>query len=513
MVAPQVKRLGRGARPTAVLGLALVAMALLAGWQLAPAARAHGQSATSGDGSSPPLASGDPRRVGRPAVPFPCRWVPAQLSSSTGQFSPADEASPPDTARIQAALDACAGTGRSVTLAASGNDNSFLSAPLNVHSRETLVVADGATLYASLDPTAYQIPGGNQCGTITADATDGCRPFIAIDGNHAGVMGTRGAKGSLGVIDGRGEMTMLGGSESWWQLAEDAHSGGNQNNPRLIQSSGADDLTISQVELHDSPMYHILITNGYGLTVWGVMVDTPAARARNTDGIDPQDESDVTLYDDMVQDGDDCVAIKSIAGLAPSSNITVRDVHCYGTHGISIGSQTGAGISNILVRDDTLSGTDSLGNVSTDDNGIRIKSDALYGGVTQQVTYHDVCMTGIKHPLYFNPHYASGGNIIPTVRDIVLNGVVAVSSAHGATSDFEGYDADHPLQIDLEHIQLDNPAQTSDYVEAGVYNSNVIPSGPGVSVTPIQGYGSVPRCRFPSFGYPTQNGGWWQGWH
>ncbi|MGH2887423.1 MAG: glycosyl hydrolase family 28 protein, partial [Solirubrobacteraceae bacterium] len=214
-----------------------------------------------------------------------------------------------------------------------------------------------------------------------------------------------------------------------------------------------------------------------------------------------------------VQDGDDCVAIKSIPVLAPSSNITVRDVHCYGTHGISIGSQTGGGISNILVRDDTLSGTDSLGNVSTDNNGIRIKSDALYGGVTQRVSYEDVCMTGIKHLLYFNPHYAAGGTTIPTVRDIVLNGVVAVNSAKGAYSLFQGYDASHPLQIDLENIQLDNTTQTSDYVEAGLYNSNVVPSGPDVTVTPIQGYGSVPSCQFPSFGYPAQNGGWWHGWH
>ncbi len=94
-------------------------------------------------------------------------------------------------------------------------------------------------------------------------------------------------------------------------------------------------------------MYHMLMQDGAGLTVWGVMVDTPAVGARNTDGIDPLGETDVTLNDDMIQDGDDCVAIKS-AYPVPASNITVENVHCYGTHGLSIGSQTGGNVTNVL---------------------------------------------------------------------------------------------------------------------------------------------------------------------
>jgi hypothetical protein len=44
------------------------------------------------------------------------------------------------------------------------------------------------------------------------------------------------------------------------------------------------------------------------------------ATARNTDGVDPVSESDVTIKDDMIQNGDDCVAVKSNAALA-SRNI------------------------------------------------------------------------------------------------------------------------------------------------------------------------------------------------
>ncbi len=468
-------------------------------WTASAGASATRRSAHSTHLQGTDLATGDPRHVSRPAVPRTCRRVFAGLTTSTGSFSPQDEDSPPDTQRIQAALDACAGTGRAVELAPRAGQDALLSAPLTVREGEVLLVDGGVTLYASRRPSDYQIPDSTTCGTISG-AGNGCRPFIELAGSHSGVMGTRW-RGRLGVIDGRGQMTMLGSTLSWWGLAEEAKSGGNQNNPKLIESDGADDLTIYHVELANSPMYHLLITDGRGLTVWGTVVDTPAAGARNTDGIDPLSESDVTIAHDFVQDGDDCVAIKSNPGLA-SRDITVEHVHCYGTHGISIGSQTAGGISNILVHNDTISGTDSLGNVSTSNNGIRIKSDALAGGVTERVTYQRVCITGVKNPLYFNPFYAAGGSSIPTFKDIVLNGIVAVDSPAKTTSLFQGYDANHPLGLDLENVSLDNPAATAADARIGIHNSNVVPSGPNVIVTPIQAGGRIPSCRFPAFAYP-----------
>lgn len=193
--------------------------------------------------------------------------------------------------------------------------------------------------------------------------------------------------------------------------------------------------------------------------------------------------------------------IKSNPGLA-SRDITVEDTHCYGTHGISIGSQTAGGIANILVRDDSISGTDSLGNIFTSNNGIRIKSDALACGVTQQVTYDRVCMTGVQNPLYFNPFYAAGGSSIPTFNDIVLNGIVAVDSPANTTSLFQGYNANHLLGLDLGNVRLDDPAQTAANARIGLDNSNVVPSGPNVIVTPIHAPGRIPACRFPAFVYP-----------
>jgi polygalacturonase len=471
-----------------------------------------------------PVATGDPRHVGPPRLPRPCMIVRAALSTTTGEFSSAQEATPPDTSRIQRALDACAGTGRAVVLAtdADGTDNAFLSGPLTIRGHEDLLIENGVTLYASLNPADYQIPSqypANTCGTVSANG-GGCYPFITFGGSDSGLMGTRGPDGSMGAIDGRGEDTLAGGTQSWWDVAAAAASGGNQNNPVLVYGVGVDNLTIYQVELKNSPMYHVEIVGGRGLTVWGVEIDTPAT-ARNTDGVDPVSESDVTIRDDMIQNGDDCVAVKSNPG-APSRNITVDGVHCYGSHGLSVGSQTAGGIYNVLFENSTLNGYDSLGNLSASDTGIQIKTDANSGGVTARVTYTGICMTSIKHVLIFNPHYSTGGTSIPSQRDIVLNGVVSTDSESGAYSIFEGFDAAHPLQIALENIDLDNVTQDgnhgnespqagespTEYVEAETYNTNIVPTGPegnaanDVTVTPITGTGTVPTCDIPAFGPP-----------
>jgi polygalacturonase len=158
-----------------------------------------------------------------------CIKLGAALSTSTGQFSSADETTPPDTSRIQAALDRCAGTGRAVELTAGDGNNAFLSGPLTIERHEVLLVKDGVTLYASLNPANYQIPSqspANTCGTVSADG-GGCYPFITFGGSGSGLMGTRGADGSLGAVDGRGNGTLVGSTQTWWSVAAAAASGGN----------------------------------------------------------------------------------------------------------------------------------------------------------------------------------------------------------------------------------------------------------------------------------------------
>jgi polygalacturonase len=89
-----------------------------------------------------PLMAQDTRTVTEPSIPAACSEVTAQLASRSGALNPSDE-SKPDTARIQAMLDACA-PGRSVVLRADAAHNAFLSGPLQLRKGVTLVVDDMA---------------------------------------------------------------------------------------------------------------------------------------------------------------------------------------------------------------------------------------------------------------------------------------------------------------------------------------------------------------------------------
>jgi polygalacturonase len=443
------------------------------------------------------LATGDSRQVGQPTVPAVCATLTSTLATpGSRRFSSSQEASPPDTARIQSALNSCSGSGKAVALAASGGNNAFLSGPLTVQSGETLLVVPGATLFASANASQYQISGKPTCGTVQTN-NGGCGPFISVTGANAAVIGTQNGSGSFGRIDGRGDVTLAGGTESWYQLAQDAkNSGKNQNNPILIVAS-ANNFTLYDVDLLNSPFFHVEYKSADGFTAWGVRIFTPDT-AKNTDGIDPSAATDVTITNSWIQDGDDCVAIK--AGNGPSRNITVSNNHCYGTHGLSIGSETNAGVTNVLMTNNTMQGKDSSGSVSSSNNGIRIKSDPSRGGTVSQVTYQNTCLTGVKDLLVFNPFYSTtSGSSIPTFTGVVVNGVKSVSSASSAESQLDGFNSSHLLGLTLENVQLDVTKTTAQDASIGMFDTNLAPSGSGVTVSGISGSGSVPNCSFPGF--------------
>jgi polygalacturonase len=443
------------------------------------------------------LATGDSRIVNQPSIPATCQTLSAQLETSDELFSSTDETTPPDTSRIQSALNSCSGTGEAVVLAASGSDNAFLSGPLSLPGDVDLVVDTGVTLYASRNPANYQVSGQATCGTV-ASTGNGCEPFINVTGSDSGIMGTQSSSGSQGEIDGRGDQDILGTSTTWWALSTTAGDDDeDQNNPRLIESDGYNNLTVYDIDLVNAPLFHLYFQSGNGLTVWGVRIKTPAT-ARNTDGIDPDSSTNVTVNDSYIQDGDDGIAIKTNA--AAASNITIENSHFYGTHGISIGSETQYGVSNVLVENDTISGTDSSGNESTSNNGIRIKTDSSVGGKVSGITYEDICDTGVQDNLDFNPFYSSGnGSTTPDLTDIVVDGFKSVDSASGAESVLEGYDSSYPLGLTLENVDLDATSSTAEYADISSYDTNFTPSGTDVTVTSISGSGSVPSCSFPSY--------------
>jgi polygalacturonase len=384
----------------------------------------------------------DTRTVTEPVIPAVCATLKAALAAPDGIA--AEDETKLDTERVQKGIDGCA-EGKALELAADGAHNAFLIAPITMKAGVTLLVDKGVTVYGSRDPADYEVSPGS-CGIVN-DGGKGCRPLIS--GKHtpnAAIMGD-------GAIDGRGGSKMIVGgkvqSKAWWDLAEQARKGGHQQVPRLIIMDGSDNFTLYRITLKNSAMFHVTYSNGDGFTVWGLKIDTPKT-ARNTDGVDPGSSKNITVTQSYIRTGDDNIAIKG--GSGPVTNMTVIHNHFYYGHGMSIGSETQAGVSALRVTDLSLDGTDA---------GIRIKSQEAYGGLVHDAVYEDICIRNSKAPIQLDTNYSAnpkpGKGLIPVFTDITLRDV---RISGGGKIQLNGFDPTHRIGIRFDGVLLtDSPAQ------------------------------------------------------
>ncbi|MQR01905.1 glycoside hydrolase family 28 protein [Glaciimonas soli] len=442
------------------------------------------------------LTTFDPALPPKPALPSAdkvCSTLTANIMQLPNGLPPdsADDPalgaanSAPDTTRIQTALNNC-GAGNAVRLVTGQSGNGgFISGPLTLPSGVTLWIDKSATLYASRDPRQFdKVAGTPSCGD-TFSGSSGCLALItATATSNSAVMGD-------GTIDGRGGSRLLatavdnkgnpflrgdGSNVSWWDLAWRANkvgdAGTSQGNPRLILSTYSNNFTVYKIRLQNSPNFHIVTSGNDGVLVWGLKVNTPSNAyqqmtnylgqpysvdtAKNTDAFDPGGaapktinkvaysgfSNNVVLAYSFISTGDDDFSPK---GSYPNSNLTVAHNHFYSGHGVSIGSETNGGVSNMHVYDNSFDGDGTIEN-----QGLRIKSDASKGGLVTGVIYENICMRNLTLPLVFDAYYSTNtGSNIPNFQNVSINGLNIVG---GGRLTMRGYDAAHTLQIAFDNV-------------------------------------------------------------
>lgn len=399
-----------------------------------------------------------------PKIPAACATLKAAKVSQKGILAEADELRS-DAARIQTAIDACA-PGQAVRLVRAGEADAFLSGPLSLRAGVALWVDEGVTLFASRNPRDFDVvPGKPTCGTNANNDNMGCLSLVNVNGvAGAAVVGK-------GTLDGRGGEPMLGGNLTWWDVAQDAKVKEiKHSNPRIIDVRKAKDFTLYGVTLHDSPKFHVGI-NSEGFVVWGVKVLTPARPqnsqgrpltpfyARNTDGIDPSSASNGVIAYSEISVGDDQIAIKG-GSAGPTRNLIIAHNRFGSGHGMSIGSETHAGVSNVKVYDLTIDGDVEHGGApDVDLNGIRIKSDASRGGLVENIRYSDVCIRDVPNAIILTPHYSRAtGEKIPVYKNISFNDVFVVRGSKPEVTQrvtLLGWDAENSLTATLSGVYVE----------------------------------------------------------
>jgi hypothetical protein len=222
-------------------------------------------------------------------------------------------------------------------------------------------------------------------------------------------------------ISGSGTMDGQATASDWWNALS------TSQRPYMISLSKCQRVLIQNVTLQNAPKMHIAFKSGGGnITIQGITINTPGT-SPNTDGIDLIG-TNCLVQNCSISDGDDNIALGTSSGGVPSSDTIITNCAFGVGHGVSIGSNTAGGVSNLTVINCTFNRTDY---------GIRMKSNdntsggSGEGGIAQNLSYLNIGMTNIVDgAIVIYSYYASGGQFgTPTSVTPFFASTQAVASA------------------------------------------------------------------------------------
>ena len=265
----------------------------------------------------------------------------------------------------------------------------------------------------------------------------------------------------FGTIDGNGA--------DWWASSGAVYD----NRPYMIFFNGnCKRVLIQNVTIQNPPKMHIVFKGSDNdITIQGITINTTAANAANTDGIDLVGTNCLVQYC-TINAGDDNIALGSSTSSSISKDILVTNCTLGVGHGVSIGSNTAGAVSNLTVINCTNIGTDY---------GIRMKSNTNStggsgeGGVAQNLNYYNIPMTNIVDgaiviysyyansgqfgtPTGVSPYFASTQAVttatVPVWRNITISNVNATVASGGVPGIIWGRMEVPATNILLSHVNI-----------------------------------------------------------
>ncbi len=303
-----------------------------------------------------------------------------------------------NTTAIQLALDKAKGGGK--VLIPKGI---YLTGPLTIGSKTTLVIAKDAVLRLTNDIVNYPISDKKAYANFISvyDASD-----IKITGE--------------GTIDGQGDI--------WWEQYRAKKL--SLRRPQMLYINNVLRIEIAGVTFLNPPNTHISLKNTKNVYIHHITIQAPATSS-NTDGINISTQY-CTIEHCNINTGDDNIAInfgnKSKESEFECMDIVVKDCHFGFGHGLSIGSYTSGGLKHLAVSNCSFEGTTSA---------IRIKTARGRGGIVEDLSYQDITIKDSKYPIFISEYYPKepktpqedtttllSSERIPSYRNILIKNVV-----------------------------------------------------------------------------------------
>jgi polygalacturonase len=426
-----------------------------------------------------------------------------------------------DTETIQSAID-------KVTILGGGivklREGFFFSGPLLLRSMVHLYIDAGATLSFIYDmdryPPVWTRWEGVECWAM--------QPLLfAQNSHHISISGS-------GTIDGNGS--------PWWKVLNEARrinrreplypieqrlaalnpsyrdqpSGGGGRElqflrPPLLQFLHSSNIELRDITLQNSPFWNTHLVYSKNITITNVHFINPHD-APNTDGLNIDSCTDVTVKDCLFDVGDDCLGLKSGAGVdglrirKPTEHVMIHGCTMRGGHGgVVIGSETAGGIRDVSIESCTMIGTD---------RGLRIKTRRGRGGTIEDIKLYNCRMEQIICPVVINCYYGPGGPspespvfsldpqpidiTTPQIRNIQIHNLTALHCK--AASAFIVGLPERPVEtVHLANSQFYLSLDTSvSKKEAAMYRGLPEPEGRGIRIRNVNGlFLEAVKVEFP----------------
>jgi polygalacturonase len=340
------------------------------------------------------------------------------------------------SAAFRKAIEACSRAGGGRVVVPPGE---YATGPIRLRSRVNLHLEKGAIVRFLADPGLYLPPVLTRWEGVELMGTS---PLVyALDEESIAVTGE-------GTLDGGA------GPDRWWPwkakgpdgqkpdrdrlfamaeagvpVTERVFGAGNRLRPPFVQPYRCRNVLIEGVTITNAPFWVIHPVLSRNVTVRNVKV---VSHGPNNDGCDPESSSDVLIEDSLFDTGDDCIALKSGRNAdgrrlaTPVERVVVRRCTMKAGHGgITIGSEISGGARDVFVEKCEMSSPDL-------ERGLRIKTNAMRGGVVENVFARDITIGEVGNAIDIDMLYEEGANgtFPPTVRNVRVERMTVGKAAH-----------------------------------------------------------------------------------
>jgi len=231
------------------------------------------------------------------------------------------------------------------------------------------------------------------------------------------------------LINGGG--TIDGSGQAWWEAF--THNA-TLVRPIPLTLFGAQDVLVDGISLIQSPFWFNLVHTSKNIVYSNLKLDVRSNSStlpKNTDGWDVYRSDSVLIRDSDINNTDDCVSFKP-----NTTNIEVNNLHCNGSHGISVGSlgqypQFFDIVENVVVRNVVIANAQ---------NGARIKVWAGTGvgsGRVNNILYENVVVQNVDNPLIFDQCYMTAAAACAAAPSRVGLSTITVRNITGTSSGAE----------------------------------------------------------------------------